>query len=162
MACDDVAGLAPARNVTMVKDFPDAPRMITTTALDLERVVSNLLSNAVKFSPVDGTVTVSIREVRDGIELRIRDEGPGIPAAELGRVRERFYRVSAPSHRDVSGTGLGLPIVKALVEKRLGGQVRLESDGQTGTTAVVVLPHVAPEEPALTGAIPLPNQEAGA
>lgn len=162
MACDDAAGLAPAKALTIVKDFTDAPRMITTTALDLERVISNLLSNAVKFSPVGGTITVSVAEYADGLELRIGDQGPGIPPSEIERVWERFYRVADMAHRDVPGTGLGLPIVKALIERRLGGEVRLESDGQSGTTAVVRLPRVAPDEHPLTGAIPVQSQETGA
>lgn len=153
MACDDAAGLAPAKNVTIVKNFTDAPRTITTTALDLERVVSNLLSNAVKFSPDRGSITVVVAGDADGVEVRVTDERPGIPPAEIERVWERFYRVVGEAHRDVPGTGLGLPIVKALVERRLGGEVHLESDGTSGTTAVVRLPQVAPEEPLLTGAI---------
>ncbi|RZS56190.1 signal transduction histidine kinase [Microcella putealis] len=162
MACDDAAGLAPAKALTIVKDFTDAPRVITTTALDLERVISNLLSNAVKFSPVGGTITVSVAEYANGLELRIGDQGPGIPPSEIERVWERFYRVADTAHRDVPGTGLGLPIVKALIERRLGGEVRLESDGQSGTTAVVRLPRVAPDEHPLTGAIPVQSQETGA
>ena len=72
---------------------------MTTTALDLERVVSNLLSNAVKFSPDGGSITAAVTEDADGAEVRVIDEGPGIPSAELDRVWKRFYRVGHDGHR---------------------------------------------------------------
>lgn len=154
MACDDAAGLAPAKALVFDTRIPDAPLTATLNGLDLERVVANLLSNAVKFSPAGGTIHVAVVADGDVIELRVGDDGPGIPPSDLERVWERFYRVQDSEHRDVPGTGLGLPIVKALVERRLGGTVRLESDGHRGTTAIVRIPRVAPAPQPLTGAIP--------
>lgn len=155
MACDDAAGLAPAQRIHLELDVPAGPVIATLNGLDLERVVGNLLSNAVKFSPEGGTVHVRLIDDGDQLELRIQDEGPGIPPADLDRVWERFFRVQDASHRDVPGTGLGLPIVKALVERRLGGTVRLESDGHSGTVAIMRFARTAPGPGVLTGAIPV-------
>lgn len=158
-ACDDAGGFAPAKSLRFDLELPPPPVMVTVNELDLERVVSNLLSNAVKFSPAGGTIRVRLHADDDTCELRIRDEGPGIPPADLDRVWERFFRVQDADHRDVPGTGLGLPIVKALVERRLGGEVRLESDGQSGTEAIMRFSRTAPEPSVLTGAIPVVAQD---
>lgn len=158
MACDDAGGLGTAKALHFALDLPASPVVASLNGLDLERVVSNLLSNAVKFSPPGGTVGVRLVEDGDELEVRIQDEGPGIPAADLDRVWERFFRVQDASHRDVPGTGLGLPIVKALVERRLGGTVRLESDGRSGTVAILRFLRTAPRPSVLTGAIPVVTQ----
>ncbi len=140
---DDTVGLIPAgREVHVDLHLPDRPVIIQAVEPDLVRIVANLLTNAVKFSPPGGTVTVSLTDAESAssIEVRISDEGPGIPLHEQEAVWERFYRVQSPRHRDVPGTGLGLPIVRALVEHRVGGEVTLSSDGESGTTVVVRIP----------------------
>ncbi len=140
---DDTVGLgATDREVQVDLHVPEHPVIIHAVAQDLVRVVSNLLSNALKFSPLGGHVTVSLTAPAQSttVELRIDDEGPGIPLAEQQAVWERFYRVQSPRHRDVPGTGLGLPIVRALVEHRVGGEVSLSSDGVQGTSVVVRIP----------------------
>lgn len=140
---DDTVGLIPAgREVHVDLHLPDRPVIIQAVEPDLVRIFANLLTNAVKFSPSGGTVTVSLAdpEGASSIEVRIVDEGPGIPPHEQEAVWERFYRVQSPRHRDVPGTGLGLPIVRALVELRVGGEVTLSSDGESGTTVVVRIP----------------------
>lgn len=138
---EDATGLvAPGRDVRVDLRLPDHPVSILGVEQDLSRVCANLLSNAVKFSPPGSTVTVTLTDDADWLELRIADEGPGIPIEEQEAVWERFYRVRSPQHRDVPGTGLGLPIVRALVRQRLGGEVELMSDGVHGTTAVVRAP----------------------
>ena len=140
---DDTLVLVPAaRAVTVDRQLPDEPVIIRAVEQDLVRVFSNVLTNAVKFSPAEGTVVVALTAPAEAawVEVRIDDEGPGIPLAEQEAVWERFYRVQSPQHRDVPGTGLGLPIVRALVELRIGGQVRLSSDGVSGTSVVVRIP----------------------
>ncbi|MGY6496885.1 MAG: ATP-binding protein [Microcella sp.] len=158
MACDDAAGLAPAKGLHFELESPAGAVLASLNGLDLERVVSNLVSNAVKFSPDGGTIRVQLIDEGDQLELRVQDEGPGIPPADLDRVWERFFRVQDARHRDVPGTGLGLPIVKALVERRLGGTVRLESDGRSGTIAIARFLRIASQPSVLTGAIPVVTQ----
>ncbi len=139
--CADTIGLVAAnRDVHVDLQLPEQPVIIHAVEQDLVRIVSNLLSNALKFSPVGGIVTVTLTEAAHIIEVAVADEGPGIPLAEQQAVWERFYRVQSPQHRDVPGTGLGMPIVRALVENRVGGEVSLSSDGEHGTTVVLRIP----------------------
>lgn len=136
----DAEGLAAGRTVEFAIVAPVEPLPIRSVPQDLTRVLANLLSNAVKFTKDGGVVDLSIASTVDGAVITISDHGPGIPTAVLDQVWDRFYRVSDAQHRDVPGTGLGLPIVRALVEQRLAGSVELLSDGRTGTTARVSLP----------------------
>ncbi|WP_168916667.1 sensor histidine kinase [Microcella flavibacter] len=148
LCVQDAEGLAPTRRLEIRLDVPDTPVVIRTEAPALARVLANLLSNAVKFSEDGGLVEVSLAAHGDGWRVRIEDHGMGIPPDQLAHVWGRFSRVQDDRHRDVPGTGLGLPIVRELVEKRLGGVVRLESDGVSGTTALLDLPSGTAENPA--------------
>jgi CheY-like chemotaxis protein len=103
-------------------------------------VVWNLLSNAVKFSPRGRTVTIGLDQVRDDLQLTVRDSGEGISATFLPFVFERFRQADSTSTRVHRGLGLGLAIVRHLVELH-GGTVRAESDGEgKGAIFSVVLP----------------------
>jgi signal transduction histidine kinase len=105
----------------------------------LAQVVDNLLSNAVKFTPPRGRVDVAALR-RDGrAVVEVRDSGMGIPESEQSRVFERFFRGSNADEAAPSGTGLGLPIAKAVVDAH-GGELTLESEEGVGTTARIVLP----------------------
>ncbi|MDX2026606.1 ATP-binding protein [Microcella sp.] len=139
---EDATGLvSPARNVHVQVVVPEHPVIMMGVEQDLARVCANLLSNAIKFSPAGATVTVTLDDDDpDELEFRVADEGPGIPLAEQEAVWDRFYRVQSPRHSDVPGTGLGLPIVRALVQQRMGGSIELHSDGEHGTTVVVRAP----------------------
>lgn len=105
----------------------------------LRRVVRNLVDNAHKYSPEEGSVSIQVRNVPEGVEIRVEDTGIGIEPDDLERVFDRFYRTDPARARDTGGTGLGLSIVAALVE-RMGGRVWLESERGVGTRAMVVLP----------------------
>jgi signal transduction histidine kinase len=100
------------------------------------RVVVNLVSNALKYSPAGTTVTVAACRVADGVEVSVADAGPGIPADALPRVFEPFYRVAGTA---APGTGIGLSVVKSLVEAH-GGRVTLASAPGRGTRVGFVLP----------------------
>lgn len=145
-AAEDARGLYPARHVAIDVHLPDAPVTVQVVRQDLQRVIANLLSNAVKFSHERGRVTVALSTTDAEARIVVTDEGPGIPADQLPLVWERFYRVQDESHRDAPGTGLGLPIVRALVEDRLGGSIELTpGPGGRGTSARVTVP-VAPRK----------------
>ena len=101
--------------------------------------VHNLISNAVKYSPDKTRVGVGAR-LHDGVvEISITDQGPGIPAEDLDRVFERFYRVDQARSRATGGTGLGLAIVKHAVQNH-GGEVRVWSKPGRGSTFTIRLP----------------------
>lgn len=99
----------------------------------LKQAIVNLVENAIKYNRPEGVVTVEL-EARDGeAEFRVRDTGIGIPAEDLGRIFERFYRVNKDRSRAVGGSGLGLAIVKHIVEAH-GSSVRVESELGRGST----------------------------
>jgi signal transduction histidine kinase len=104
-------------------------------------VVSNLLDNAVKFTPAGGRVLISAESGAEdgGVVLSVKDTGQGIPAADLPRLAERFYRVDKTRSRESGGTGLGLSIVKHIVLAH-GGKLAIESRLGAGTTVTVTLP----------------------
>ena len=103
-----------------------------------EKIVLNLLSNALKFT-LKGEIRVSLRRAGDNAELRVSDSGVGIPASELPRVFERFRRVRATTSRSHEGSGIGLALVKDLIQLH-GGSIEVESDFRKGSTFIVELP----------------------
>jgi signal transduction histidine kinase len=149
----DSTGVALGRGVR-VEVAPDAPDslVIWSRERDLVRVCTNLLSNAIKFSHDAATVTIEIRAVDEGegdgevggAIVRVVDRGLGIPPEHREMVWQRFARAPVDEHRRVPGTGLGLPIVRALLATRLGGSAELLETPGGGTTVEVRLPAVAP------------------
>jgi len=105
----------------------------------LEQVMVNLIDNAVKFNRPEGEVMVEcVATGTNFLKITVADTGIGIPSEDLKRVFERFYRVDKSRSRPAGGTGLGLPIVKEVVE-RMGGMVSVESQLGRGTKFTVVL-----------------------
>ena len=105
----------------------------------VSQVFSNLLDNAIKYTAAGGSITVGARPSGSFVELFVRDTGSGIPAEDLPRLFERFYRVDKARSRELGGTGLGLSIVKHLVALH-GGAVRVESRLNQGSTFIFSLP----------------------
>ena len=106
----------------------------------LFQCVLNLVSNAVKYGRDGGRVVVSADLLQTGgVRISVTDDGPGIAAEDIDRVQQPFERVSNRANRDVTGTGLGLPIVRKLVELH-GGRFALQSQLGAGTTAIIELP----------------------
>lgn len=103
-----------------------------------EKIVLNLLSNAFKFT-FEGEIAVGLHLVGARVELKVRDTGVGIPAAELPRLFERFYRVSGTRSRTYEGSGIGLALVQELV-KLHGGTVSVSSATEQGTTFTATIP----------------------
>jgi PAS domain S-box-containing protein len=103
-----------------------------------EKVVLNLLSNAFKFT-FAGEIAITLRQVDSSAELRVRDTGTGIPAAELPRLFERFHRIENARGRTHEGSGIGLALVQELV-KLHGGVITVESEDGIGTTFTVTIP----------------------
>ena len=108
----------------------------------LTQVVSNLLDNAIKYTPSGGRVSIVARADGGSVELSVADTGAGIPAEDLPRLAERFYRVDKARIRELGGTGLGLSIVKHIVQAH-GGTLRFASRVGAGTTVTVTLPAAA-------------------
>jgi two-component system, OmpR family, phosphate regulon sensor histidine kinase PhoR len=102
-------------------------------------VLLNLIDNAVKYAPDGKEVDVRLMRSPGGVSLSVRDHGAGIPAEELPRIFERFYRAQAARDRNVRGSGIGLALVKHIVEAH-GGRLSVESRLGKGATFTVVLP----------------------
>jgi len=138
-ALDDAALIARARGVTLVNEVP-AGMVARADPERLRQVFANLIDNAIKYGRSEGRVEVAGRALVDGrIEMRVRDDGPGIPADAVERIFERFYRVDKARSREQGGTGLGLAIVKNVVQAH-GGEVRVESAPGAGTAFIITLP----------------------
>jgi two-component system phosphate regulon sensor histidine kinase PhoR len=105
----------------------------------VSQILSNLLDNAIKYTPAGGRITVGAEVHGRFVELHVRDTGIGIPAEELPRLFERFYRVDKARSRELGGTGLGLSIVKHLVAAH-NGATRVESRTGEGSTFFFTLP----------------------
>ncbi|EAE8346312.1 PAS domain-containing protein [Listeria monocytogenes] len=115
---------------------------IETDRDKLQQILINLLSNAINYTPVDGKVEVKLIEQEAEVIIEVTDNGIGIPAKDIDRVFERFYRVDKARSRHSGGTGLGLSIVKHLVEN-CGGRIEVESQEEIGSTFRVTLPKKA-------------------
>jgi len=117
---------------------------VTTLQADegrLQEIIYNLLDNAVKYSQPGGVVTLRAEPARDEemVRLSVSDQGKGIPAADVPRIFERFYRADTARSRAHGGTGLGLSIVKHIAQLH-GGRVEAKSEVGRGTTISVLLP----------------------
>jgi PAS domain S-box-containing protein len=138
---------------------PDAAHADVTLALDVERapviggdphrlrqVVENLVSNAIKFTPAGGAVTISASGDGALAEVAVSDTGIGIPPEDRGRLFERMFRAPEAERRHIQGTGLGLTIVKAIVDAH-GGTITVDSEVGQGATFRVSLPFEAGVRP---------------
>jgi PAS domain S-box-containing protein len=116
-------------------DFPAVPG----DARLLRQVIDNLLTNAIKYSPNGGTITIGGRYNEHSVTIFVRDEGSGISEADLAYVFDRFFRADSNLTRKTKGTGLGLYLVKAIVEAH-GGKIHVKSQLGQGSTFYFTLP----------------------
>jgi signal transduction histidine kinase/CheY-like chemotaxis protein len=132
--------------------FPEPPEglELETDEAKLSQVLRNLVSNAVKFTE-RGTITVTVSHgPRDTVCFAVKDTGIGIPPEYQERVFEEFVQVDTPLHKQVKGTGLGLPLARRLSEM-LGGTLTVQSTPGEGSTFTVTLPRVHPEVKEMAG-----------
>jgi two-component system sensor histidine kinase SenX3 len=115
------------------------PATVAGAARDLSLLVRNLIDNAVRYTPTGGAVEIEVDAHDEEATLSVWDTGVGIPARDLPRVFERFYRVDRARSRETGGTGLGLSIVRHVAENH-GGSVEVTSELGTGSTFTVRLP----------------------
>ena len=155
-AVEGVRPAADARGLLLTVDSASSPAMMLADSDRLQQVVWNLLSNAVKFTPVGGRVSVQVTGDDQTTQVRVSDTGAGIPPGYLGSLFERFRQADGSTTRAYGGLGLGLAIVRHLVELH-GGSVRGESDGEgRGATFTVTLPVNQPMRRSAPGETPAP------
>ncbi len=109
----------------------------------LEQVIINIVSNAIKYTPDGGRIEIFAGRVYNGLYIKVKDNGIGIPKPDLERIFERFYRVDKARTRQAGGTGLGLAIAKEIVEAH-GGKIVITSKPGNGSEVIITLP-IEPE-----------------
>ena len=125
----------------LIQRLPEGPLMtLRADPKMLKQILINLLSNAVKFTPAGGKVEVTADACEvEGFTMRVADTGIGIAAEDIPKALARFEQVDGQRNRQYEGTGLGLPLTKALIELH-GGTLELESQVGVGTTITARFP----------------------
>ena len=137
---DFLASKAAGKNQSLTLDLPqDSLPPLTADPLALESIYGNLITNALNYTQPGGEIRVKVELAGISLRVSVIDNGFGIEAQHLNKIFERFYRVKDENTRLITGTGLGLPIVKGLVES-LGGFIDVESTPGSGSVFMVTLP----------------------
>ena len=135
---DELSPLLRKKDLTVsIENTPDIS--LTGSRVMLYRVMSNLLENAAKYNREHGSISIVTGRDDNGVTVKIEDTGIGIPEEALSHIFEPFYRVDQSRSRAVGGAGLGLPLVKDIVEKH-GGEVTVKSAAGEGTTFILRFP----------------------
>ena len=135
---DELSPLIRKKDLTVsIENTPDIS--LTGSRVMLYRVMSNLLENAAKYNREHGSISIATGRDDNGVTVKIEDTGIGIPEEALPHIFEPFYRVDQSRSRAVGGAGLGLPLVKDIVEKH-GGEVTVKSAAGEGTTFILRFP----------------------
>lgn len=142
-AVESVTPAAQAKEIRLQRVLDSGDCMVSGDPNRLQQIVWNLLSNAIKFTPKGGRVQIRVERINSHVEIIVTDSGIGIPAHVIPYVFDRFRQADSASTRQHGGLGLGLAIVRHLVEMH-GGTVEVESPGEgRGATFTVKLPQIA-------------------
>ncbi|MEA1984439.1 MAG: PAS domain S-box protein [Euryarchaeota archaeon] len=123
------------------KDIPVDIPLVNGDKERMEQVFLHLLDNAIKFTPLGGTITISVRDEKKGVHIMIKDTGVGIAEDKVQKVFQNFYQIDGSTTRKYDGTGIGLPLCKRIVDDH-GGKIQVESKNSVGTTVHVWLPEL--------------------
>lgn len=138
--------LAESEKIHYQIDIPERDYLASVDVDKLEKIIYNLLSNAFKFTPAGGTVSIHVNiEGGRALRLNVSDTGIGIPDADRQKIFERFYQVDESTTRAYEGTGIGLALIKELVDLQ-GGRIQVESQAGKGSTFTVIIPIELVEE----------------
>jgi two-component system, OmpR family, sensor histidine kinase SenX3 len=152
-AVELLRSVAASSDVQLEVDDPPRHLAVPGDRRDLVSAVSNLVDNGIKYSERGSLVQVRVSAEADAVEIAVIDQGVGIPARDLERIFERFYRVDRARSRLTGGTGLGLSIVRHVAVNH-AGSVRVESREGEGSTFTLRLPARTLSAPAPTGCPP--------
>ena len=133
-----ISAIAKERNIHIDVDIKQDCSILIIED-DLYQIIFNLAENGVKYNKTDGKLTLRLHRFNDDAVLHVVDTGLGIPNDAVDRVFERFYRVDKARSRQTGGSGLGLSIVKTMVERN-DGTISVTSQEQVGTTFTVTFP----------------------
>lgn len=141
---DFLAVRADSKKQSLTLELPTEPLpVLSADPLALESIFGNLITNAINYTPEGGTIRVLVDRAGINVRAKVVDNGFGIDEKHLDKIFDRFYRVKNDNTRYITGTGLGLPIVKGLLES-LGGMIELESTPGEGSTFTILLPTSSP------------------
>lgn len=140
-----IAEYIESKGIQLIFDTEIEEKIISCDIEKLERVMLNLLSNAVKFTEYGGTIMVSIYDKEESILISIKDTGIGIPADMKDKIFDRFTQVDSTLRRKAEGSGIGLSLVKAIVELH-NGTINLESNIGLGSEFIIELPVLVVDE----------------
>jgi signal transduction histidine kinase len=135
-ACRMVAHQAKQSHVNVLTEVPSDLPLVLGDKRCIMQIILNLLSNAIKFTHADGTVSILVEQKAGELLLKVSDTGIGIAAEDLPKVLERFGQVDSMLSRKHKGTGIGLSLVKELIELH-GGSINIESKVDVGTIVTV-------------------------
>lgn len=142
LVSDVIRELEPAagdKNIKIIVKAPKKPMHAMIDQLLTTEILTNLLSNAIKYTPKKGRVTVELSKKTDDLKLSVSDTGYGIPASDQDRIFTKFFRADNISRREPSGSGLGLYMVKKIIEN-MGGNIYFKSTYRQGTSFTVEIP----------------------
>lgn len=138
-ALETVSQRAKDKSITLTSDVDPSLGRITGDEFSINEMITNLLFNAVKYTPEGRTVHLEVSCRDDHIQIDVVDTGIGIPSGEIGNVFDEFFRATNAKKSEKDGTGLGLSLVKQIVERH-GGTISVRSEEGTGSTFTVNLP----------------------
>ena len=136
-----IAKCEKAQNRNIIFDTNTEYLVIRCDPYNIERVILNLLSNAVKFTEKDGNIEVICEEEKDYLIIKVKDDGIGIPPEYRKRIFDRFVQVDRSFRRNTEGSGIGLSLVKSIVDEH-GGEVYLNDKVSSGCEFIVKLPNI--------------------
>jgi len=145
---DEFQPSAKAKGQVLTLEKTETSLQVQGEPLKLRQALRNLVSNAIKYTPGEGTITLSLEKQVEELRIHVRDNGYGIPSADLPFIFNRFYRVQNGAAQDVEGNGLGLAIVKSVLEQHRG-QIEVKSEPGKGSCFTVILPLMQQKVPAV-------------
>lgn len=140
-----VADYIESKGLSLIFDTDIEEKVMSCDPEKMERIILNLLSNAIKFTSIGGKIMVNIHDCNENICIKVKDTGRGIPADKIDSIFKRFVQVDKSLTRDCEGSGIGLSLVKCLVELH-GGTISVESELNKGTEVIIHIPWKLEEE----------------
>ncbi|MCX7862476.1 MAG: ATP-binding protein [Bacteroidales bacterium] len=140
LCIDNMLPLAAQRNIKIYLDSNKPEIYINADSSEIEIVLNNLLSNAIKYNKPDGTVFCSIKEENNKLIIEVKDTGIGMSAEDLSKLFQEFVRIRNEKTKGISGSGLGLSIIKKIINEYYNGHITVSSEVDKGSTFTVEIP----------------------
>ncbi len=140
ISMDTMSPLAIQKNICLQLDTNSPEVILNADSEEIEIIMNNLISNAVKYNKLNGSVFCSIKKDQNKVQIAVKDTGIGMSEEDMGKLFQEFVRIKNAKTKEISGSGLGLSILKKMAEEYYGGSVSVSSIPDEGSTFVVELP----------------------